>query len=163
MPKASVLVGQLYKTVKDASLQAMLNTSDDIQSTSRDAVRRWKNRPDFGEELFVGFDRMEMTIKPKGNRTVLSIFKYVDKGTKPHIIMPRIAGHMLHFRTGYSAMTAPKGKYNVGSGQSFGDWVSKAAVNHPGNKPRDFMETFMNDLIPTFQQRVQQEITRAVA
>ena len=136
MPKASAIIKAEFKKVKDASLQALMNASDDIQSTGRDAVRQWKNRPDFGEEVYVAMDYMEITIKPKGNRKVIAIYGYVDQGTRPHIIMPKIPGTYLKFRTGYSAKTQPIAKYNVGSGQSFGNWVSKAQVFHPGSKGR---------------------------
>lgn len=161
--KASSIIKDIWKKTKDASLTALMNASDDIQSTSRDTVREWRNKPDFGETVYIAQDYMEITIKPKGNRKVVSIFGYVDLGTKPHIIMPKVPGTKLKFRTGYSARTQPIAQYNKGSGQSFGSWVTKAFVNHPGTKPRLFMKTAMEKLIPSLQVRVQQEITRKLA
>lgn len=163
MGKAAKDMQAIYDKVHKACVQALMNASDDIQSTSRDVVRQWRNKPDFGEETFMSPDTIEYTIKPKGAKKVLAIFKYVDKGTKPHIIRPKIPGTYLKFRTGYSAMTQPIAKYNVGSGRSFGSWVSKSQVNHPGSKAREFMKDSMENLIPSLQQRVQMEITKAVA
>lgn len=163
MESASAIIQKEYQKVYNACLQAVKNTSDDLQSTGRDTVREWNNRPDFGEELLYDENRIEATIKPKGNKRVIQIFQYVDKGTKPHIIMPKVKGTYLKFQTGYSARTVPVAKYNVGIGRSFGAWVSKAYVNHPGSKPRKFLETYLNELIPSFQQRVQMEITKAIA
>lgn len=163
MESASAIIQKEYQKVYNACLQSVKNTSDDLQSTGRDTVREWTNRPDFGEELFYDENRIEATIKPKGNKRVIQIFQYVDKGTKPHIIMPKVKGGMLKFRTGYSARTAPVAKYNIGTGQSFGAWVTKQQVYHPGSKPRDFLEHYLKELIPSFQQRVQMEINKAIA
>lgn len=163
MGKAAKDIQAIYKKVREAALTATLNASDDIQSTGRDTVREWKNKPDFGETVYNGLDRIEVIVKPKGNKKVVKIFGYVDLGTKPHIIMPKIPGTYLKFKTGYSARTQPIAKYNVGSGMSFGSWASKAQVFHPGSKARKFLETYMNELIPSFQQRIQTAITKAVA
>lgn len=143
-------------------MTALMNASDDIQSTGRDAVREWRNKPNFGETVYNGQDRIEFLIKPTGSRKVVQIFQYVDLGTKRHLIFPKLPGGMLKFRTGYSARTQPIAKYNVGTGQSFGSWASKAYVNHPGNKARLFLQTFAEKLIPDLQTRVQQEITKAI-
>lgn len=163
MGKAARDMQAIYDKVHRACVQALMNASDDIQSTSRDTVRQWKNKPDFGEETFMSPERIEYTVKPKGSKKVLSIFKYVDRGTRPHIIRPKIPGTYLKFRAGYSARTQPVALYNKGSGQSFGSWVQKSQVNHPGSAARKFMETYMTDLIPSLQRRVQDEITKAVA
>jgi len=163
MNKAAARIKEIDELVRTAVYTGLQNASDDIQSTSRDAVRQWRNRPDFADEFTVTKQRIECLIKPKGNRKVIAIFKYVDKGTKEHLIFPKVPGTMLAFRTGYSARTAPVAKYNQGSGQSFGKLVRSFGVIHPGNKARLFMETFAKELIPSLQARVQREITIAVA
>lgn len=162
MGKAAQDIGKIYDKVREGCMQALLNSSDDIQSTGRDAVREWRNKPGFGETIYNGFDRIEILIKPTGNRRVVEIFQYVDLGTKRHMIFPKVPGTMLKFRGNYSARTQPVAKYNVGSGQSFGSWMSKAFVQHPGNKARLFLETFAEKLIPNLQVRVQTEITKAI-
>lgn len=163
MGKAAKDIQAIYKKVREAALQATLNASSDIQSTGRDTVREWNNKPDFGETVYNGLDVIEVIVKPKGNKKVVKIFGYVDLGTKPHIIMPKIPGTYLKFRVGYSARTQPIAQYNKGTGRSFGSWASKAQVFHPGSKPRKFLETYMDELIPSFQVRVQTAITKAVA
>lgn len=163
MGKAAKDIGKIYETVRNSCITALMNASDDVQSTARDAVREWKNKPDFGETVFNGQKRIEFLIKPKGNKKVTKIFGYVDLGTKPHLIVAKKPGTMLKFRSNYSARTQPIAKYNQGSGQSFGSWISKKSVNHPGNKGRKFLETFAEKLIPTLQQRVQIQITKDIA
>lgn len=163
MGKAAADIGKLYDKVHVACVQALMNASDDIQSTGRDAVREWKNKPGFGETQYIDPKRIEILIKPTGSKKVVQIFQYVDLGTKRHLIFPKIPGTMLKFRGNYSARSQPIAQYNKGSGQSFGSFVSKAFVNHPGNKPRLFLETFMDKMIPSLQVRVQSEITKSVA
>jgi len=163
MGKAANALRELDKVVRDAVVTAFMNASTDLQSTSRDVVARWKNKPEFSETFYVGQDIIECTIKPKGNKKVLKIFGYVDLGTKgPYLISPKKAGGVLRFRNGYSAFTALIAKYNIGTGQSFGSWVSKKQVIHPGIKARLFMETFLKDLIPTLQYRAQIEIANSI-
>lgn len=150
------------RRVRGATLQAIQNASDDLQSTSRDTVRQWRNRPDFKEELTVDESRIEALIKPSGTKRVLKIFGYVDKGTKGPYLIPKVVvpGKYLRFQKGYSARTMPIAQYNKGTGQHFGQWVSKQQVVHPGIAARKFMETYLEKLIPTLQSRVQTEINR---
>jgi len=77
----------------------------------------------------------------------------------PKIIVP---GKFLRFRTGYSARTAPIAKFNVGTGMANGGWVTKKQVMHPGIKKRKFMETFLEDMTPPLERRVQTRITNAI-
>lgn len=163
MGKAAKTIREIDELVRTAVYTGLQNASDDIMSTSRDAVQQWRNRPDFGDEFTVTKQRIECLIKPKGNRKVIAIFKYVDLGTKPHLIFPKVPGTMLAFRSGYSARTAPVALYNQGSGQSFGKLVKSFGVAHPGSKPRLFMRTYMEKITPALEVRVQREITKAVA
>lgn len=164
MKKAAAVIREIDELVRTAVYTGLQNASDDIMSTSRDAVRQWRNRPDFGDEFTVTKRRIECLIKPTGNRKVIAIFKYVDKGTAgPYLILPKVDGGALYFKSGYSARTAPVAKYNVGSGQSFGRTVKSFGVIHPGIKARLFMETYAKDLVPSLQARTQNEIRVAVA
>lgn len=164
MGNAANAIKNINELTRTAVVTGMRNASDNIQSTSRDVVREWLNKPDFSDEFTIQKTRIECLIKPKGNRKVVKIFGYVDIGTKgPYLIFPKVAGTYLKFRSGYSARTQPVAQYNKGSGQSFGSWVQSVGVIHPGIKPRLFMETTMKNLIPTLQQLVQNEITRSVA
>lgn len=161
MVKASNSVKDIKKRVLDATLQSLENASDDIQSTARDATQQWKRKPAFGEIQTITKERIELLIKPKGDNK--KIFQYVDMGTKGPYPIPKVlfpGRKPLKFRSGYSARTLPLGKYNQGSGQSFGQWVTKHQVMHPGIKPRKFLETFMNELIPSLQFRTQSEINK---
>ena len=164
MGNAANAIKNIDQLVRTAVYTGLQNASDDIMSTNRDVVRQWRNRPDFGDEFTVTKERIECLIKPKGARKVTKIFNYVDRGTKgPYLIFPKVAGTFLHFRSGYSARTQPVARYNVGSGQSFGNWIKSAGVIHPGVKARQFMEHATKELVPALNMRVQAEITKALA
>lgn len=159
MQKAAARIKEIDELVRTAVYTGLQNASDDIMSTSRDAVQQWRNRPDFADAFTVTKTRIECLIKPKGNRKVISIFKYVDKGTKgPYLIFPKVEGGALWFKSGYSARTALVAKYNQGTGQSFGKTVKSFGVIHPGIKARLFLETYAKELVPALNMRVQNEI-----
>lgn len=164
MGKAAARIKEIDELVRTATYTGLQNASDDIMSTSRDVVARWRNKPDFSDQFTVTKTRMECLIKPTGSRRVISIFKYVDKGTKgPYLIFPKPPNTHLYFRSGYSARTQPVALYNKGTGQSFGAYIKSEGVIHPGIKSRLFLETFMKELIPALETRVQREITIAIA
>ena len=63
-------------------------------------------------------------------------YRYVDFGTKPHLIRPR-RGLFLRFRGGYAAKTQP-GVLASGSGGASGALMYARMVRHPGTKARKF-------------------------
>lgn len=146
-------------------MDTLENAALDIESNLRDVVHSWKNKPEFGDTTEIFVKRIEVTVKPKGNKKAIRIFSYVDKGTKGPYLIPKFPrpGVMLHFQPGYSAMTQPVARYNVGSGRSFGGWVSKKQVVHPGIKGREFIKTFWRDLAPPLHIRLQIELNRKLA
>lgn len=163
---AKTYAGNIIRNLKKELLQAAIDTlydaSTDIQGNLRDVVRNWKNKPNFKDEINLTDKRLEVIIQPKGNKKAIRIFNYVDKGTKGPYLIPKFPkpNRMLRFQTGYSAMTQPVARYNVGSGKSFGGWVSKKQVTHPGIKGREFVETFWKDLAPPLEVRMQKNINR---
>lgn len=161
--QAGTIIRDVYKTMHQAAMDTLYNASTDLQSNYRDVVRSWKNKPDFNDQFLVTKARIEVTIKPKGQKKVLAIFNYVDQGTRGPYLIPKFlvpGGKMLVFRGGYSAMTQPIARYNVGTGSSFGSWIKKRQVLHPGIKARKFMQTFLEELRPSLDMRLQQELTR---
>lgn len=166
---AKTYAGNIIRNLKKEMLQAAIDTlydaATDITGNLRDVVRTWKNKPDFTDVIELSEKRLEVLIKPKGNKKVVRIFNYVDKGTKGPYLIPKFLqpGRMLRFQPGYSAMTQPVAKYNVGSGRSFGGWVSKKQVVHPGIKGRGFIDTFWKELAPPLEVRMQKNIDRRLA
>lgn len=131
------------------------------------AVREWSSKPRFAATVTIKPDDIEIKIKVAG--TMKMIFHYVDQGTglygpkkQPYVIEPKTPGGVLKFQSGYSARSAPGAKIGMGSGQSFGDWVSKRSVIHPGIQPRNFTDKVVEELNPDFVTRMADAIGRGV-
>lgn len=84
---------------------------------------------------------VEFDVKaPKENERDIAteddIYRFVDEGTKPHIIAPKNA-RMLRFTVGGSPRTAPN-SLTVGPASRGGRPVFARKVRHPGSKARRF-------------------------
>lgn len=119
------------------------NTLEDLRAGIRADLARvtetWEHQPVFFElkTAAAGGNLHSGTIRITTNDR---IYKFVDEGTRPHIIAPRKAGGVLVFRTGYRAKTVPQ--YILSrAGGAFGPVRFARVVKHPGTKPRRFTQT----------------------
>ena len=135
----------------------LANVGDDLKAQHDAVVRSWEHKPQFRIKKINRPHMQTVQIVPFG--IYKEIWTYVDKGTKPHIIAAKNAP-FLKFRTGYSARTAPVARANVGTGTATGQWVQKTEVQHPGNEARKFTETFLKDIDPPLDERIQAAIQR---
>lgn len=153
-------------------LLAELNaTGKDIQKEFKNVVRKWKHKPKFVINTEIGRRLLAVTVAPEKFGKANAIWRYVDQGTgkwgpkhSAYPILPKRPNKsgLLKFQTGYSPMTAPVAKYNVGTGGHFGGWVSSKGVMHPGIEPRLFTKTINDELSPPLKQRVESAIQRAI-
>jgi hypothetical protein len=86
-----------------------------------------------GEKMFVGF--VEATAPHAAA---------IEEGAQPHPI---------------SAVNAPALRFKGKDG----NWVSKATVNHPGNKPQPYMEPSVPVVEATLQDYAQQAVNKAIS
>ena len=101
-------------------------------------VRNFRGaRPGF--ETLIGLTRGEATVLtgPTGTLKAVQKWKWLDEGTRPHVIRARRAP-LLRFRLGYNPGTRPgtlttRGSYYVGA-----HWRSAKLVHHPGTKAREW-------------------------
>jgi hypothetical protein len=91
-------------------------------------TRTWKRKPDFEVHVFPDGEMAAGTDNP--------IFGYVDEGTRPHIIRPRVA-KALRFNTVFRAKTIPN-QMTSREGVSSPPVAVRMEVHHPGTKPRNF-------------------------
>lgn len=87
------------------------------------------------------------------------IYKYVDKGTRAHTIRPRRANY-LRFREGHRAKTR-RGRLKSGRGGSFGGFVYRKRVRHPGTEARDFTGLIEKRWKRPSVRLIQKRLTRA--
>lgn len=115
----------------------------------------WSHRVAFKVEKFKrGFAR--------GRRVYTDdkIFKYVEFGTRPHVIVPRRA-KLLRFQTDYQAKTKP-GRLTSGPGGARGPTVFARAVSHPGTEGRHFRKTIKKKWEPRVTRRLRGAVKVAV-
>lgn len=141
---------------RNAMFAMLTNTGRELRGKHRSVVARWKNKPRFTMATERRPTYMSVTVIPAGEHE--DIWGYVEKGTRPHFIRPRVAGTFLRFKTAYHARTAAVARYNVGDGKAHGKWVRAQLVAHPGNKARKFGITFLAGLRPSLAVRTSQAI-----
>lgn len=162
MAKASfrTILARQKKAIEREVTQELRDTGQEGVSHFNKVTRSWSHQIKFRAETKLQPSLYTVKIAPQGRHKNLWI--WTDLGTKPHVIRAKNAP-FLKFQTGYSARTAPVAQFNQGTGQSFGEWRQVTEVDHPGNEPRKFTETFMKKLTPSLQDRIQAAVKRGIA
>lgn len=91
-------------------------------------TRTWKRKVRFEVNIFPDGEMVIGTDNP--------IFGYVDEGTRPHIIRPRLA-KALRFNTVFRAKTVPN-QITARPGMSAPPVAIRMEVHHPGTEARNF-------------------------
>ncbi len=132
------------------------------------AVKRWRNKPKFTPAFTLTPDLLVADINLSGKKKAIAIWNWIDKGTglygpkkAKYPITPKRPGYPLKFQSGYSAITQPVARINVGSGKSSGPTVRTMKVMHPGIKARKFTETAEDILTPPLKRRMENALRRA--
>lgn len=115
------LAGIAPKILKAAGVEA--------QDLLKGATNTWANQPKFTIKV----DRAAGTATVG---TTHKVFRYVNDGTKPHIIRPRRKAS-LRFGSVFAAKSSPN-SLTSGIGKRGGTPVFAQFVNHPGAKARNF-------------------------
>lgn len=121
------------------------NTLEDLRQGIRADLARvtatWEHQPVFFEQKTqaaagnLSSGEIRITTNDR-------IYKFVDEGTRPHIIRPRNPRGVLVFRGGYKAKTVPRYITSTAGGATGALRFAKV-VRHPGTKPRHFTATIM--------------------
>lgn len=113
-----------------AAKLGMRDAAEGAQADFKATTATWTTGVDFIiKERADGF-----SVTPTGEGA--TIYQYVDKGTRAHLIAARRAKR-LRFLGGYSAKTRP-GFIGAQSGGASGSPVFARVVHHPGTKARGF-------------------------
>lgn len=162
------LIVRKQKAIRKEVRQAARDTGTDLANWLTIAVREWTHRPRFAGRVTIQPDYIEVKVDVAGSAK--QIFFYVDKGTglygpkkQAYEIKPKQPGGMLRFQPGYSARSQPGAKIGMGTGEHFGEWISKKSVMHPGIKAREFEKKAMDELTPDFFERIAIAIAAGVA
>ena len=84
-------------------LNALRKTARAIRKDFDKTIKTWDEKPVFGQkiELKRRYDFMAVTVETASNQ-----YKWVDEGTKPHIIKP-VRAKVLAFPANYTPKTTP--------------------------------------------------------
>lgn len=106
---------------------ALTGLAEDIRVDFEVTAQTWVNKPAF---------KIDKRPFERDIYTESEIYSYVARGTRPHVILPKIAP-ALRFRPTYKAKTRPRYIGSTGGGAS-GPFVTARVVHHPGTEARDF-------------------------
>ena len=123
------LFGRAKKRWEREAEDGLDEVTDETLALYEKTVRTWQTRVRF------------IVRKTKLGRSVYTLsrtYRYVDLGTRPHIIRARRAP-ALKFKAGGKPKTKP-GTLASYQGKPGKDWRSAQSVRHPGTEPRGFTD-----------------------
>ena len=142
-------------------VKGMREVGKEIQKDFEKTTKTWKHKPKFvqtfaikpgvGPELLVGTDD--------------EIYRYVDEGTKPHLIFAGIYTgksnkKALAFPSKFGAKTKP-GVIGSTAGMSGGPTVVRPYVSHPGTKARHFDKEIQKKWTKLYKRRMERAMAKA--
>lgn len=158
------MVAIVTKTIKPSRLKekemrlellnALRKAAKDIRKDFDLTVKTWEHKPEFQEVISLGGNSPSVLVG-----TDDEIYRYVDEGTKAHIIRPKKAKR-LRFQGTYTAKTSP-GVIGSSSGGSSGDVIYSTGVHHPGTKARKFSQAIEKKWAKAFKGRMEDAMQRA--
>jgi hypothetical protein len=126
-------------------------------------VADWDHKPEFRSRTVVKPDSVAVYTFPAGENK--DIFKFVDRGTKPHKIRAKNAPRLaFQVGGGYVPKTLAKPARTVQGGgyvKPPTTLVRPIEVDHPGSEARDFTGAIARDLQPEFKKAIDAAFKRA--
>lgn len=117
--------------LEDEMELALDEAADETLELYAKTVKTWRTKVNFTAR------------KTKLGRSIWAnntIYKYVDKGTKPHVIRAKRAPNLRFLSQGFKAKTTPGVIGSMAGAPADSGWVTKKSVNHPGTEARGFSE-----------------------
>lgn len=149
--KISARYKKLLRRLEGVKEKAIDTLADEAIDLYRKTTRTWRHKPTF---------RKRRTSRGVQIVTDDEVFKFVDLGTRPHIIRAKNAPFLV-FRYPYKAATKPRiiGSTNAKVGDN---WARKLMVHHPGNKPRHFTDEITKRINKRAGTILKREIDKAI-
>jgi len=151
--------------MKDAALRLRLlnevrKAGRAVKKDFEKTTKTWRHKPKFevlvsltgpGPVLLVGTDD--------------KIYRYVDEGTRPHLIWAGIytgksRKRLLVFNSGFEPKTQPR-VIGSSAGAVFGAKVMRPYVQHPGTEAREFDKTIQRMWESKFKRRMEAAMRQA--
>jgi len=146
------------KTFRLAMLQAMTSAGQQCVREYRKTTATWNHRVDFKPLLSLRGGILEMVVA-----TDDKVWNYVNQGTRPHLIWAgqytgKSKARNLKFQETYYPKTIP-GVVGSVRGGSFGRWIYRPYVQHPGTAPRHFDRAIMTAFQPRYKRIVEKAMS----
>lgn len=154
-----------YRTLRGEVVKKLEPVAQQAVVARRKVVANWKNKPDWAYKISVKPDAIRVIVnltRPKqvegSDINTNTLWKFIDKGTKPHRIKAKKAP-LLKFKSGgkgsYQAKTGANPARYGGPGRVTNpQWVSKKEVQHPGFPGREFEKAINKDLKGKFNNAI---------
>lgn len=172
----SIKPGVKFKssTFREEIRKAAEKMAPAIKADFEKTTRTWEHEVEFTTEVNIGRAAGGYIAGKAGITTGAEIsvttdddiYRYVDEGTKPHIIRPRRrrgprkAAHTLAFQMGGRPKTTPN-VIGSTSGRKGNKWAFAKEVHHPGTKARNFSQVIHRKWQPRFRTEMQAALNRA--
>lgn len=127
-PRLSVYFRRMARQLPGTLDEAVHQSAVEAQQLFEKTTQTWRHQPTF-ELSHEGTGRW-------GVRTDDPIYRYVDRGTVPHIIRARNVAY-LKFTVPFTSKTKPRYIASF-QGSRGNQWVRKKQIHHPGIKAREF-------------------------
>lgn len=145
--------------IKEMRLELLNGLRSAARAVERDyklTTATWEHQPKFETIIAMGKGKAEFLVG-----TDDEIYRYVDEGTKPHMIFP-VNAQRLRFQGGYSAKTQP-GVIGSSASSTSGGVIYSKGVFHPGTKARRFSEVINKKHERLFKDRMHEAMRKARA
>jgi hypothetical protein len=126
----------------------------------------WKHQPKWKENVSLrGGSSIYMELADDSDAA--TIYKYVDRGTRPHEIWAGFyTGKSSHKTLAFPSVSTPKTQPNTlgsGPGGSSGPTVMVPHVDHPGTAARNFTDMLQQKWQPLYKRHMEDAMRRAAA
>ncbi len=141
-------------------LNEMRKVGTAVKKDYEKTTRTWKHKPKF---------EVSVSLKQPGPTLIVEtddeIYRYVDKGTKPHLIFAGIyTGKSSKKALSFPVRSAPKtrpGMLRSMPGFKSSAKVARPYVQHPGSKPRGFEEAIGKIWTPKYKRWMEAAMRKA--
>ena len=140
-PKSQYNPESMKRQIRSELNRIAAQAKRDLQKT----VATWDNKPIFTVQTSTKGGDLVVSVETQDR-----VYGFITLGTAPHAIQAKNAP-ALRFRTGYRAKTRPN-SLDSSDGGSFGGFIRKVRVMHPGTQARNFHKLIGQRLQKNLQQ-----------
>lgn len=142
-----------------ALLNGMRKFGTKVKAEYEKTTSTWQHKPKFDYLVSLEGDGPTLVAGVSGGGEAADIYRYVNEGTRPHVILPK-GDKPLAFQSQYTAKSTP-GLISAKQGGSSGEVVYARGVLHPGTEPRNFDEAIAKQMQPRFKDAMEEAMKDA--